>query len=174
MIGRLIILFKDFLLNTFASSKLIPHEIRYIAYRLYGIKTHTKNINPGCFMGDKNIKIGKNTFINYNCVFENCGDIEIGSNCDVGVEVLFCSSTHEIGSSDRRAGRVMGLPIKVEDGCWIGARTTIMPGVTIGYGCVIAANSVVTKNCEPNGLYAGVPAKRIKELSSEALKAASS
>ena len=50
------------------------------------------------------------------------------------------------------------------DGCWICAGCTILPGVTIGEGCVIAAGSVVNKDCAPDGLYAGVPAKRIKDL----------
>ena len=57
------------------------------------------------------------------------------------------------------------MPIKIVDDCWIGANTTIMPGVTIAKGCIIAANSLVTKYTEPNGLYVGKPAKRIKELS---------
>lgn len=54
--------------------------------------------------------------------------------------------------------------ITVGDGCWIGTNVTILPGVNIRNGCVIGAGSLVTKDCEPNGLYVGVPAKRIKEL----------
>nr|WP_243895920.1 acyltransferase [Paenibacillus sp. F411] len=78
---------------------------------------------------------------------------------------MFCTDTHEIGTSDERGGERKLLPIKVDDGCWIGARVTILPGVTVGQGCIIAAGAVVTKDCEPNGLYAGVPARRIKDLS---------
>jgi maltose O-acetyltransferase len=77
---------------------------------------------------------------------------------------MFCTSTHEIGSRERRGGKSISIPIKVGNGCWIGARSMILPGVTIGDGCIIAAGSVVTKDCEPNGLYAGTPAKRIKDL----------
>ena len=55
-------------------------------------------------------------------------------------------------------------PIIVGDGCWIGANSLIMPGVTIGNGVVIAAGSVVTKDCESDCLYGGVPAKKIKEF----------
>ncbi|MBR1536811.1 MAG: hypothetical protein IJ630_07725 [Treponema sp.] len=46
---------------------------------------------------------------------------------------------------------------------WIGANVTILDGVTVASGCVLAAGSVVTKSTEPNGVYAGVPARRIKE-----------
>lgn len=52
----------------------------------------------------------------------------------------------------------------MEDGCWLGGNVTVLPGVTIGRGCVIAAGAVVTKSCDPNGLYAGVPARRIRDL----------
>lgn len=52
----------------------------------------------------------------------------------------------------------------IEDGCWIGACTTIMPGVKIAKGCVIGSHSLVLKDTEPNGLYTGIPAKRIKDL----------
>lgn len=52
----------------------------------------------------------------------------------------------------------------VGDGCWIGANATILPGVTVAPGCVIAAGAVVTKDTEPDGLYAGVPARRVRDL----------
>ncbi|MCR4913326.1 MAG: acyltransferase [Lactobacillus sp.] len=58
------------------------------------------------------------------------------------------------------------MPVKIDDGCWIGANVTILPGVHIGKGCVIGAGAVVNKDCEPNGVYVGVPAKRIKDLQS--------
>lgn len=56
------------------------------------------------------------------------------------------------------------MPIVIGRGCWIGANVTIMPGVTIGDGCVIGAGSLVTNDCEPNGVYVGIPARRKKEL----------
>lgn len=58
----------------------------------------------------------------------------------------------------------IGLPIIIEDGCWIGANVVIMPGVTIKKGCVIGATALVTKDTEPNGLYVGKPAHKIKDL----------
>ena len=54
--------------------------------------------------------------------------------------------------------------IFIGDGCWIGANVTILPGIEIGTGCIIGAGALVTKNCKPNGLYVGVPAKRIRDL----------
>jgi maltose O-acetyltransferase len=52
--------------------------------------------------------------------------------------------------------------VRIGDRCWIGARATILPGVSIGDGTVVAAGAVVTKDCEPDALYAGVPARRLR------------
>lgn len=91
-------------------------------------------------------------------------DITIGKNCNIAMNVTFLNSTHEIGSSEKRAGKYVPMPIIVGDGCWIGANSLIMPNVVIGNGVIIAAGSVVTKDCESNCLYGGVPAKIIKKL----------
>ncbi|MGI2292887.1 acyltransferase [Paenibacillus sp. GXUN7292] len=66
--------------------------------------------------------------------------------------------------SSKRAGESDRKPVTIGKGCWIGARATILPGVTVGDGCVIAAGAVVTKDCEPDSLYAGVPAIKIKSI----------
>ncbi|EHM32411.1 Putative acetyltransferase [Enterococcus faecium E4453] len=58
----------------------------------------------------------------------------------------------------------MPAPIVIEDGSWIGANVTVIPGVTIHKGAIVAAGSVVVKDCEENALYAGVPAKKIRNL----------
>lgn len=104
------------------------------------------------------------SFVNRGCVFDNSASIEIGERVMVGMEVMFVTSTHALGSSERRAMEVTSAPIVIGDGSWIGSRATILPGVTIGVGCVVGAGSLVREDCQPNGLYAGVPAKRIKSL----------
>jgi maltose O-acetyltransferase len=58
----------------------------------------------------------------------------------------------------------MNKPVTVGDGCWLGACCIILPGVAIASGCIIAAGAVVSKSTEENGLYAGVPARRIRSL----------
>lgn len=64
----------------------------------------------------------------------------------------------------RNQGLEKALPIKVGNNCWFGADVSVMPGVTIGAGCVIAAGAVVTKDMPNNSLIAGVPAKVIKTI----------
>ena len=53
-------------------------------------------------------------------------------------------------------------PVIIEDGCWIGANVTILKGVTIGRGSIVAAGAVVTKSCEPYSIIGGIPAKLLK------------
>lgn len=116
------------------------------------------------FMGP-HLTVGERSFINHDCFFENEQErVTIGADCKVGMRVLFCTASHEVGPSSRRGGVEIKAPIKVEDGVWIGADSTILPGVTIGRGCIVAAGAVVATDCEPDGLYAGVPARRIRDL----------
>lgn len=156
---------KSILINSLASSHIVPGRLRIWIYKSCGLKISNSSFLPACYMSGVNLEIGKDTWINKGVHFDNeLAFIKIGNNCGIGMEVLFCTTSHEIGLEERRGGKPIRLPITVEDGCWIGARATILPGVTIGNGCIIASNSVVTKDCKPNGLYAGIPAKRIKDL----------
>ena len=69
-----------------------------------------------------------------------------------------------MGCSSKRGGVNNPLPIEINDGCWIGANSTILHGTVIEKGCVIAAGSVVKGRCRQDALYAGVPAKVIRDL----------
>ena len=62
---------------------------------------------------------------------------------------------------------VKGAPVIIEDYAWVSSRTTLLPGVTIGKGAVVAAGAVVTKSVEPYTVVGGVPAKKIGERSKE-------
>jgi maltose O-acetyltransferase len=155
--------FREFLINGIAASNLTPKIIRLAMYKLYGMKLQTFGIRGGCFFGSARISIGKGTFVNCNCFFDGTSDINIGDNCAIAMNVTFCNSNHDYEDPLKRGGEVLCKPITIGNGVWIGANSTILPGVTIGDGCVIAAGAVVTKDCKPNGLYLGVPARR-KEL----------
>lgn len=154
----------NFCVNVIGKSRLISDKTRYYVYRLGGLNTSSRLIRSGCTFNGYNVLIKEGSFINYN-TFINCYEkVVIGKNVYIGFDVLILTATHEIGSSRRRAGKLKRAPVVIADGCWIGARATILPGVKIGNGCIIAAGAVVNKDCEPNGLYAGVPAKRIRDL----------
>jgi len=123
-------------------------------------------IKPGVFFGSALVSIGDRSFVNYGAFFDGSAAISVGPDCSIGYQAMFIASTHDLGPSSSRAGGDKAKQIEVARGCWIGARAVILGGVTIEEGCVIAAGSVVTSNCSSNGLYAGVPARRIRDLSS--------
>ncbi len=111
-----------------------------------------------------NIKLGKNVFININNYFMDGATIEIGDNVFIGPSCGFYTANHPLDYTNRNQGLEKALPIKVGNNCWFGANVSVMPGVTIGSGCVIAAGAVVTKDMPENSLIAGVPAKVIKTI----------
>jgi acetyltransferase-like isoleucine patch superfamily enzyme len=121
-------------------------------------------VMPGCHFYSDRVSIGAQSWINRGCHFDSHEQITIGDNVDVGMEVMFCTSSHRAGPPTKRAGEYVGAPIVIGDGTWIGTRASILPGVTVAEGCVIAAGSVVVKDCASHGFYAGVPAKRIRDL----------
>ncbi|MFW6772738.1 DapH/DapD/GlmU-related protein [Nocardioides sp. CPCC 205120] len=102
--------------------------------------------------------------INAGCHFENREPVSIGDRVYLGPQVLIGTSTHAVGPTEQRAGSYSGAPVSIADGCWVGARAVILPGVTVARGCVIAAGSIVTRDTLPDGLYAGVPATRVRDL----------
>ena len=82
----------------------------------------------------------------------------------IGPSCGFYTANHPLDYTNRNQGLEKALPIKIGDNCWFGANVSVMPGVTIGAGCVIAAGAVVTKDMPANSLIAGVPAKVIKTI----------
>lgn len=90
--------------------------------------------------------------------------VYIDDNCKVGMGCLFICVAHDIGPTCCRAANNQYMSIEVGRGVWIGARSTILPGVSIGPGCVIAAGSMVVDDCEPNCMYGGVPARLLNDF----------
>ena len=108
--------------------------------------------------------LGAGTFVNHGCYFMDGGGITIGQNCFIGPFTGFYTATHPTDYARRNQGLEWAKPIRVGDNCWFGANCSVMPGVTIGNGCVIAAGSVVTKDIPDNSIAAGVPAVVKKKI----------
>ncbi|NER99361.1 MAG: acyltransferase [Symploca sp. SIO1B1] len=121
-------------------------------------------IRGGSYFYGGDLVTGIKCQINRGCYFDFTGKITFKDNVVVGHGVTFITTEHKIQDSARRAGPVYGRPILVEDGAWIGANSTILPGITIGKGAIIAAGAVVTKDVPSNVVVGGVPAKTIKGL----------
>ena len=106
--------------------------------------------------------VGDNFHADFNCTMLDLAAIRIGKNCLIGPDVGIYTAAHRLEPKGRILD-VYGLPITIGNDVWIGGHSTILPGVTIGDGAVIAAGAVVTKDVEPNSIVGGVPAKLIKK-----------
>lgn len=105
------------------------------------------------------LAIGHHCQINIACTLDLEEHIAIGNRVALGHEVMILTSSHEIGPQTCRAGPVIRAPVAIEDGAWIGPRCTILPGVTIGAGAVVAPGSLVNRSVAPNTCVAGIPAR---------------
>lgn len=110
----------------------------------------------------KNIKLGKNVFINSGCRFQDQGGITIGDGSLIGHNVVLATINHDYDPKNR--GTMHLQPIVLEINSWIGSNATILPGITIGENSIVAAGSVVTKDVPPNTIVAGNPAKFMSNL----------
>ncbi len=96
------------------------------------------------------------------CSFQDWGGISIGDDCLIGHNCTICTVNHS--KDPQRRGDMTCVPVKIGNKVWIGANVTILPGVSIGDGAIIAAGAVVNKNVQPNTIVAGVPAKMFKNI----------
>ena len=110
----------------------------------------------------KNLKIGKNVFINFDCTFLDLGGITIEDDVLIGPKVSLITENHPLNPEQRKG--LICNPILIKKNAWIGANATILPGVTIGENAIVAAGAVVSKNVPDNAIVGGIPAKMIKTI----------
>lgn len=109
----------------------------------------------------KRISIGKHTSINKNVVLDGRGGfLRIGDNVDIAQDSKIWTLQHDYNSPYYEA---KGGNTCIEDYVWIASGATILPGITVGKGSVIATGAIVTRNVEPYSIMAGIPAKKIGE-----------
>ncbi len=141
-----------------------PKEIRSLLSELWGtdVPVSVGMFPPFYTDFGKNTIVGERTFINAGCKFQDQGGIYIGNDCLLGHNATLCTINHA-QDPDRR-GDMEFHPIHIEDKVWLGANVTILPGVTIGEGAIVAAGAVVTKDVPPRTIVGGIPAKVIKKI----------
>lgn len=137
------------------------------------------SLGQECYIG-RYVEIGPSNSISigdYSSIQDRSiilGDVDIGRYCLLSLNVLMTTGKHQfealpyrlIRDQDQmllRSGVIQSNKITIEDDCWIGVNTVVMPGITIGKGAIIGANSVVTKDVPPYSVAVGSPARVIKQ-----------
>lgn len=139
-------------------------EIRSQLSKLVGyqVDDSTTLYTPFASNYGKNIKLGRNIFINQNCQILDLGGVTIEDDVMIGPRVNLLSESHPVTPELRKT--LTAKPIHIKQNAWIGAGATILPGVTVGVHSVVAAGALVSKDVPDRTVVAGVPAKEVKSI----------
>lgn len=142
-----------------------PEEIRQIMSRLTGrpVPEDLGLFPPFYTDCGKNTVFGQRVFVNAGCKFQDQGGIVIGNDVLIGHNAVLATLNHGLDPAQR--GDLLPAPIHIGDRVWIGANATILPGVTIGHGAIVAAGAVVTRDVPPLAVVGGIPARTLKTVS---------
>jgi maltose O-acetyltransferase len=110
------------------------------------------------------LTIGENVLITGGLHVDLGAPLTIGDDCRIGHDVSLFTINHNHGNPSFRAGLSFARSIVIGSGSWLASRCTVLAGVEIGAGSVVAAGAVVTRSVPPNSLVAGVPARIVREL----------
>ncbi|MEE3384343.1 MAG: acyltransferase [Prevotella sp.] len=152
--------FNDFVFLPFIMS-IYSRRIRhfYLRRRMGGLGKNSFVSRNVRFRNIQNIIVGEGCVINPNVLLDGRGGkLVIGNNVDIAQECIIWTMGHDSKTHKAKCGSVT-----IGDYCWIGCRAMIMPGITIGNSSICAANAVITRDVEPNSIYAGVPAHKISQ-----------
>ena len=111
-----------------------------------------------------NIFVGENFYANFDCLILDTCPVEIGDNCMLAPGVHIYTATHPLLPDERNSGLEYGKPVKIGNNVWLGGRSVINPGVTIGNNVVVASGAVVTKDVPDNVVVGGNPARILKRI----------
>lgn len=146
-----------------------PTHLRWALLRLAGLDIGRARIRADVFIGSSKISIGDGCSINRGCFLDGFEAIHIGNHVHIGMQAMIITSTHRIGppvpayGGRRSSKQPFGLPVTIGDGCWIGARAVILPGVTIGNGAIIGAGAVIAHSVQAGATVVGPAARALRQ-----------
>lgn len=146
---------------SFVSLDVVPMRIRSKLLGVGGANVAASaRVSSKVFLGgSRGFTLGADTFLNRGTFIDLSAPVCIGDGTHLGPDVMILTSSHLW--TDEGVGEVITASVNIGANCWIGARATVLPGVTIGDHVLIAAGAVVTKDLLSPGTYGGVPARLI-------------
>jgi putative colanic acid biosynthesis acetyltransferase WcaF len=151
--------------------RVIPGKSAH-ALRLQVLRMLGAQIGQGVVIGrgttilsPSGLTIGDMASVARDCVLDARGNLNLGSYVLVGFETVILTSTHNFQDASVPVIHqgMFFLPVVVESNVWIGARSFIMPGTRICADTLVGAMSLVNKELDARSVYAGIPAKKIRE-----------
>lgn len=161
---------RDFFVHL-SSAALLPHRYRGKLLRLGGIEAaKSVHLRSGVrIVGAGEVQLKQNVFLNEGVYMDASASIRIEPWVQVGNHARLITSTHELDTRGPKvAGELVTAPIVIEEGAWIGAGATVLPGVTVGHHAVLGSGAIATRDLEPYGIYVGVPARLLRMIKNSA------
>ncbi|MBO6556987.1 MAG: acyltransferase [Pseudomonadales bacterium] len=165
MISNAVLYVSSFIVKLFPETRLF--NSKNWLYRLAGITIgeNTRICSSCTFLGSGSLHIGKDCWLGHQSLIISGSSVIIGDRVDIAPMVYIGTGSHEIDKLDARAaGSGTNQNIQIHDGVWLGAKSAILPGVTIGTNSVVAAGAIVTEDVPDHSLVAGIPARVVRKL----------
>ncbi len=151
--------------------RLLPETacfaLKRALWRWAGVKigSNVRICSSAFILGAGELEVGDDTWIGHQVFIETGSKVTIGSFVDIGPRVYIGTGSHRIDAvGAHTAGEGTSEPIVIEDGVWLGANVTVLPGVTIGKKALVGAGAVVTRDVGANCLAIGVPARNVRPI----------
>lgn len=147
----------------FVRPAFIPFmNLKLFWLRLFGAKIGKRVCLKPCVLikSPWNLIVGDDCWIGEKVWIDNLDKVEIGNNVCISQGAMLLTGNHDYKDSSMP---YRNAPIKLNDGCWIGARSVVCAGVTVHENAILTVGSVVSKDMDKNGIYQGVPARKIRD-----------
>lgn len=118
----------------------------------------------GAYATPSHLTLGREVKVSPHCSFDLTAPVTVEDGVAIGHNVVIITAEHELGPPETRCGPLRPRAVHIGQGAWIGACSTILPGVTIGAGSVVSAGSTAFHDVPPNMMVAGSPARALKRL----------
>lgn len=153
------------LFTSVLGAALMPRAARRVLLNAAGAQVESGPGTAFSLNGSaRNLRIGRGVYFNNRVDIEAVAPVTIGAHTAIGMQVLIMTSHHAIEPDGSWSRVAEGRAVTIGERVWIGGRATILPGARIDDDVVVAAGAVVSGHLQSHGVYAGVPARRIREL----------